>query len=142
MIDVLHIFFLIGGIYSPPFFYAPYNNKITQKIDIYNKKVENIEKSYWHFENIGYTVIDDEKIVTNHKKGGIKMLGALIKQYIEDKGLKQIRIAEKSGIRPSRFNELLNGKRQLEATEYFKICDVLGVPIELFAKQLYEKQAV
>ena len=70
------------------------------------------------------------------------MLGALIKQYIEDKGLKQIRIAEKAGIGPSRFNELLNSKRQLEATEYFKICDVLGVPIELFAKQLYKKKAV
>lgn len=64
------------------------------------------------------------------------MLGKLIKNYINDKGLKQKRIAELAGIQITRFNEIVNGKRPIEATEYFRVCEALSVPIDTFAKKL------
>lgn len=61
-----------------------------------------------------------------------KELGAAIKKYIIDHGLKQKNIAEKSGFSVQTFNAIMNGQRKLEATEYFKVCSVLGVGLDYF----------
>lgn len=63
-----------------------------------------------------------------------KELGAAIKMYIIEHGLKQKIIAEKSGLSVQTFNAVMNGQRKLEATEYFKVCDALGVGLDYFAK--------
>lgn len=69
------------------------------------------------------------------------MLGRIIKDYINEKGLIQTRIAERAGIKRSRFNEILNGKRPMDADEYFRICDALEVEVDTFAKKLKQKRA-
>lgn len=55
-----------------------------------------------------------------------------IKKYILEHGLKIGVVAEKSGISFQTFSAMLNGNRKILAEEYFKICEVLGVPLETF----------
>ena len=62
-------------------------------------------------------------------------LGAAIKNYITEHGLKQKTIAEKSGFTVQTFNAVMNGQRKLEATEYFKVCDALGVSLDYFVRR-------
>lgn len=69
------------------------------------------------------------------------MLGRIIKDYINEKGMIQKRIAERAGIQRSRFNDILNGKRPMEASEYFRICDALEVGVDTFAQKLKQAQA-
>lgn len=64
-----------------------------------------------------------------------KELGAAIKEYINEHGLKQKNIAERSGFTVQTFNAIMNGQRKLEATEYFKVCDALGVSLDYFARK-------
>lgn len=64
-----------------------------------------------------------------------KELGAAIKEYINEHGLKQKTIAEKSGFTVQTFNAVMNGQRKLEATEYFKVCDALGVSLDYFVRR-------
>lgn len=67
-----------------------------------------------------------------------KELGAAIKAYITEHGLKQKNIAEKSGFTVQTFNAVMNGQRKLEATEYFKVCDALQIPLDYFVKKKAE----
>ena len=60
------------------------------------------------------------------------MIGNLIKKYLQDKGIKQNFVAEKAGITENAMSDICNGKRDVECTEYYKICKVLGVPLEYF----------
>lgn len=66
------------------------------------------------------------------------MLGHIIKNYINDKGLIQSRIAKKAGIPISTFNDILNGRRKLDAVEYFYICCALEVSIDYFKDKYME----
>lgn len=64
-----------------------------------------------------------------------KELGVEIKEYINKHGLKQKNIAERSGFTVQTFNAIMNGQRKLEATEYFKVCDALGVSLDYFVRK-------
>lgn len=57
-----------------------------------------------------------------------------IKEYLEQSGLKQKVVAEKSGMGEAQFCMALQGKRKFEAGEYAGICNVLGVPMAKFIK--------
>lgn len=57
-----------------------------------------------------------------------------IKMYIENSGLKQKAVAEKSGLDNYKLCMSLLGKRKLEAGEYANICSVLGVPMTMFVE--------
>lgn len=63
------------------------------------------------------------------------MLNKRIKSYMEERGIKQSFLKEPLGMTASTLNSLLNGNRKLSAEEYFKICDVLDVPLEYFRKE-------
>lgn len=52
---------------------------------------------------------------------------AAMKKYIEEKGLKQKKIAENSGIPEVQLCMILQGKRKCEVGEYASICKSLGV---------------
>lgn len=52
-------------------------------------------------------------------------IGEYIKQYMKDKGIKQIYVAEKIGISPQVLGTMLNGTRKIEITEFFKICEAM-----------------
>lgn len=60
------------------------------------------------------------------------MLGAKIKNYILEQGLKIGVIAQKSGFSFQTFSAMLNGNRKIMAEDYFRICKVLDVPLEKF----------
>lgn len=60
------------------------------------------------------------------------MIGKKIKQYLEDKGIKQAFLAEKIGVTTSQMNLVLNKGRKIDCVTYYKICRVLDVPLEYF----------
>lgn len=61
------------------------------------------------------------------------MLGAKIRKYIIDSGMKLGAVADKTGIPMNTFSAMMNGKRKITAEEYFAICVALNVPLETFA---------
>lgn len=61
------------------------------------------------------------------------MFGIKIKTYLDDNGIRYTHVSEKTGIPMDILSLLLNGKRKVEATEYFAICDALHVPLTKFA---------
>lgn len=63
-----------------------------------------------------------------------------LKNYIEEKGIKQKIIAEKSGIPEVQLCLILQGKRKCEVGEYASICDVLGVRVNKFLKPRLPEQ--
>ncbi|MBO5313169.1 MAG: helix-turn-helix transcriptional regulator [Clostridia bacterium] len=60
------------------------------------------------------------------------MLGAKIKKYILNAGLKIGSVALSLDIPFNIFSSMLNGRRSIKAEEYFKICSVLNLPLEYF----------
>lgn len=61
------------------------------------------------------------------------MLGAKIKGYISELGLKMSAIAEKANIPLNTFSAMMNDKRKITAEEYFAICSALNVGLDEFA---------
>lgn len=60
------------------------------------------------------------------------MIAEQIRRYIEKKGIKQVAIANATGMSKVAVSETLNGNRTLTAEEMKRICCFLGVPCELF----------
>lgn len=60
------------------------------------------------------------------------MLGMRIRAYIWESGMKLGTVAEKAEIPMNTFSAMMNGKRKITAEEYFRICKILGVPLEKF----------
>lgn len=56
----------------------------------------------------------------------------LIREYIQDKGLKQKKVAELAGMSDVEISEYLRGKKRLTVSAYIRICDALEVPMETF----------
>ena len=69
------------------------------------------------------------------------MLGNIIKEYINEKGLKQSKIAKTANITVQAMNDILNERRKIDTIEYFKICKALNVKTDFFS-HFCEKQAV
>ena len=55
-----------------------------------------------------------------------------VRAYIDERGYKQVHIAEKAGISKATFNAMLNGKRTMYADDLCAICIALNVSPELF----------
>ena len=62
-----------------------------------------------------------------------------LKKFIDESGLKQKVIAEKSGVPEVQLCLILQGKRKREVGEYASICNVLGVKLERFVKKTPDK---
>ncbi|KSV60279.1 helix-turn-helix domain-containing protein [Acetivibrio ethanolgignens] len=60
------------------------------------------------------------------------MKGSDIKKYLDDNGIKQTFVSEKTGIPAPILSMILNNNRKIEANEYMKICDAIGVPLDYF----------
>ncbi len=58
-----------------------------------------------------------------------------IGSYLENNGITQTYLSERSGITTNAVNLSLKGKRKLTADEYIKICDAVKVPYDLFVKK-------
>ena len=55
-----------------------------------------------------------------------------LKRHIEQSGIKQKFISEKTSIPEPTLSLILNGKRKCEVGEYASICNTLGVGFEMF----------
>lgn len=60
------------------------------------------------------------------------MLGARIKAYADERGLKYSAIAERANISLNTFSAMINEKRRITAEEYFAICEAFEVPVDFF----------
>ena len=60
------------------------------------------------------------------------MIAERIKNYVDEKGIKQIAIANATGMSKVAVSETLNGNRTLTAEEMVRICRFLEVPCERF----------
>lgn len=63
------------------------------------------------------------------------MLGKKIKEHLDLNGIKYSFVSDKTGIPMNILSPMLNGKREIKATEYFSICDALKVPLSQFADE-------
>lgn len=60
------------------------------------------------------------------------VVGKKIKQYLDENGIKQTYLAEKTGIGIQKLNLSLNGNRRIPYEEYELICGSLGVGVDRF----------
>ena len=60
------------------------------------------------------------------------MRGSDIKSYLDEMGIKQTYLAEKSGIPQPIINAILNDNRRIEVNEYIDICSALKLPLNYF----------
>ena len=60
------------------------------------------------------------------------MVGQRIKSYLEDHGIKQTFLSEKTQIPTTILSSLLSGQRKIEVMEYYRICRALGVDLLTF----------
>ena len=67
------------------------------------------------------------------------MKGSDIKAYLIENGIKQSYVSEKAGIPAPILNMMLNDNRKIEANEYMRICDAIGVPLEQFKPRMPDK---
>lgn len=58
-----------------------------------------------------------------------------IKCYLDDIGIKQKVVAERAGLGEAKLCLILQGKRELKASEYANICKAIGVPMDTFLKE-------
>ena len=63
------------------------------------------------------------------------MLGAKIRNYIDENGIKMTFLAEKAGLPYSVIVDICNKDRKIDVVEYYKICKALGVPFETFLEE-------
>ena len=63
------------------------------------------------------------------------MIGARIKQYLTDNGIKQAFLAEKVEIPQSQLSDICNKGRSIDCVLYYKICKALNVPFEKFLEE-------
>lgn len=63
------------------------------------------------------------------------MIGKKIKAYIDERGIKQSFVAEKTGIESSVLSKMLNGNYVITAVNYYCICKALDVPMSKFFEE-------
>ena len=66
------------------------------------------------------------------------MIGAKIKAYLEEHGIKQAFLVEKTGLNANVISDICLGNRKIECVEYYKICNALGVPFDTFFEGIEE----
>lgn len=63
------------------------------------------------------------------------MIGAKIKAYLVENGIKQTFLAEKTGLTDSVISDICTKGRRIDCVEYYKICKALNVPLEKFLEE-------
>ena len=69
---------------------------------------------------------------------GETMIGAKIRAYIKENGIKQTFLAKAAGISDSALSDICIHDRKIEVTEYVRICLALNVPLDFFVKDITE----
>ncbi len=64
------------------------------------------------------------------------MVGARIREYLTNNGIKQSFLAERTGLSPSQVSDICIHDRKIDCIEYYKICKALNVELEYFLKDV------
>ena len=59
-------------------------------------------------------------------------VGEKIKKFLDENGIKQTFLAEKTGLTNSIISDICIRGRKIDCVEYYKICTALRVPLETF----------
>ena len=59
-------------------------------------------------------------------------INAKINAYINENGIKQVFIAQKTGLSPDTVSKILNGSRRIMADEFLDICTALNIDPNVF----------
>lgn len=66
-------------------------------------------------------------------KGGFGMdCNMKLAKYLEDHGITQSFVSEKTGITKEKMSNILNGKRKLTGDELVAVCKALGINLDYF----------
>ncbi len=60
----------------------------------------------------------------------------LLKRIRQDKGIRQIELAEKLGVPQSFISKYESGDRQLDILELRQVCQAIGIPLQEFIREL------
>lgn len=72
---------------------------------------------------------------SKNERGDYRMcVGERIKAYMNEKGIKQVFVSQKTGISKEKLCSSLNGNRKLQFEEYELICGALEVNTDKFIK--------
>ncbi|HJS18298.1 MAG TPA: helix-turn-helix transcriptional regulator [Anaerolineales bacterium] len=63
-------------------------------------------------------------------------LQALLKQIRQEKGIRQVELAEKLGVPQSYVSKYESGDRRLDVLELRQVCDAIGVSLQEFVQEL------
>lgn len=66
------------------------------------------------------------------------MIGGRIKNYLDEKGIKQRFVADRAGLSDSVMSDICNEKRKVDAVEYYLICKALQLPLDYFLEGIEE----
>ena len=62
----------------------------------------------------------------------MKNIPDVFREKIKASGLKQKTVAEKMGIQPTVLSAMLTKRRTIQATDFIKLCEILGLTMEDF----------
>lgn len=60
--------------------------------------------------------------------------GEMIKEYIDERGIKQTKLAANVGVSNQKMNYILNGKQEITFSLYELICETLNEDLYKFSK--------
>jgi len=63
-------------------------------------------------------------------------LFTLLKKNRQDRGIRQVELAEKLGVPQSFISKYESGDRRLDVLELRQVCDALGISLQEFIQQL------
>ena len=62
-------------------------------------------------------------------------VGRRIKQYLDEHGIKQSFLADKTGLSNSRISDICTKDCKIDIVEYYKICNALNVSMDAFVEE-------
>lgn len=66
--------------------------------------------------------------------------GELIKEYMDERGIKQTKLAANVGVSNQKMNYILNGKQEITFKLYESICDALNEDLYKFSKRKLQQR--
>lgn len=63
-------------------------------------------------------------------------LQALLKRIRQDKGIRQVELAERLGVPQSFISKYESGDRRLDVLELRQVCDAIGISLQEFIRKL------
>lgn len=64
----------------------------------------------------------------------MKSINSQLNKYVADNGIKQVYIAQKTGLTADTVSKILNGSRRILADEFLLICTALDIDPNMFRR--------